>query len=209
MSLSFSQENMLNAFFEMQKKELLANSGKGDITEWKASVYDLLAEVAYHQAKLSKALLEVERGGLEQARAQVDEFAADIANYMAKISLSFGTLRNAMNGNHLRLYPFTYALLNALKTHGIEPNCIPHVKEDGLDGSDTVWLVQYEDGSSCLGEYLSISRADEHSDIWHVMHSDRNSYGGDPEHWSEIGSQQELIENIVSLFVDRYKQLNS
>jgi hypothetical protein len=208
-SLSINQERMLNAFFEMQKKELLANSGKGDITEWQASVYDLLAEVAYHQAKLSKALLEVERGGIEQARIQVDEFAADIANYMAKISLSFGTLKNAMSGECSRLYPLTSALLGALKTHGIEPACVPHVKEDGLDGSDTIWLVQSNDGGSWLGEYLSVTKAHSDSNDWIVSYSDRNAYGGDPEHWSEIGSQQELIEKIVSFFVDRHKQINS
>ena len=72
---------------------MLANNNKGDmVSDWNASAYELIAETSYHFAKLTKAMLEVERGGLESARKDVDEFSADVANYMAKTSQVFGTL---------------------------------------------------------------------------------------------------------------------
>lgn len=92
-TLHENQEALLREFSAKMKAELSANIHKGDITAWQASAYDFIAETAYHIAKLTKAMLEVERGGNEQSRNDVDEFAADVANFMAKTSQQFGTLR--------------------------------------------------------------------------------------------------------------------
>ncbi len=90
--LSESQSQLLEIFSNKMREELAANGHKGDITSWSPSVYDLIAETAYHIAKLTKAMLEVERGGIETSRKEVDEFSADVANFMAKTAQQFGTI---------------------------------------------------------------------------------------------------------------------
>jgi len=97
--LSKAQEALLNLFAENMKAEMLSNNHKGDmVSDWDATSYDLIAETAYHLAKLNKAVLEVERGGVETARQQVDEFSADVANYMAKTTQIFGTNQIDVSG---------------------------------------------------------------------------------------------------------------
>lgn len=89
--LSEAQEKLLALFTENMKSEMLSNNHKGDmVSDWNANAYELIAETAYHLAKLNKAMLEVERCGMDSARNQVDEFSADVANYMARTSQTFG-----------------------------------------------------------------------------------------------------------------------
>jgi hypothetical protein len=91
-TLSKAQEKLINLFTENMKVEMISNNSKGDmVSDWNATSYDLIAETAYHLAKLNKAIFEVERGGIETSRKQVDEFSADVANYMAKTTQIFGT----------------------------------------------------------------------------------------------------------------------
>lgn len=85
------QMAMVDRFAVRMKQELLANAHKGSFVTWSPTLYEVLAEVAHHTAKLNKAMLEVE-SGIESSRKEVDEFAADIANYMAKVSMKLGTM---------------------------------------------------------------------------------------------------------------------
>lgn len=91
--MSYEQTHLMDSFFQKMCKELVANNHKGDmVTSWHPNAYQLIAETAYHMAKLQKAMLEVERGNSSEARFEVDEFAADVANYMAKITQVFGAI---------------------------------------------------------------------------------------------------------------------
>lgn len=92
--LTTPQNELLDKFSALMRQEVVANNHKGDmVSDWNATVYELIAETSYHIAKLNKAMLEVERGGVEDARKQVDEFSADVANYMAKTAQIFGTVK--------------------------------------------------------------------------------------------------------------------
>lgn len=105
-------------------------------------------------------------------------------------------------------FTFTSALLESLKGNDVVPNCEAHDDADGLDGEDVVWICRCDDGGPFEGEYLSVSRAHQESDDWIVSHSERNTYGGDPQHWSEIGTQAELLDNLVQWFLKRLHELN-
>lgn len=113
-----------------------------------------------------------------------------------------------MGSESLNLFAFTAALLESLKVNGVLPHCDAHDDADGLDGEDVVWISRCDDGGPFEGEYLSVSKAHQESDDWIVSHSDRNSCGGDPQHWSEIGTQAELLDNLVQWFVKRLNELN-
>lgn len=89
--LSPEQIELLEKFGYLMRKEIITNNEKGDfVTDWDATLYELLAETAYHMAKLNKAMIEVDKSDNARSRKEVSEFSADIANYMAKISQIFG-----------------------------------------------------------------------------------------------------------------------
>jgi hypothetical protein len=90
--LSPAQRKLLERFFANMCTEMIGNNNKGDFVEdWQPDLYEMLAETAYHMAKLNKAMIEVDRGKQANARHDVNEFSADIANYMAKITQMLGT----------------------------------------------------------------------------------------------------------------------
>lgn len=67
-------DEVLKPFVAMMEAELHANSGKGDRPGWLAmSREELLLEIYYHLAKLQKAALKDDAGGIR-------EFGADVAN---------------------------------------------------------------------------------------------------------------------------------
>lgn len=85
-----AERDLIERFTRLMEKEMLSNQTKGDFCAWAPNAYQLIAETAYHLAKLHKAMLEVERGGVDSSRALVNEFSADVANYMAKTVQIFG-----------------------------------------------------------------------------------------------------------------------
>jgi hypothetical protein len=67
-------DDVLKPFVALMEVELHANSGKGDRPGWLAmSREELLLEIYYHLAKLQKAALKNDAGGIR-------EFGADVAN---------------------------------------------------------------------------------------------------------------------------------
>lgn len=114
-----------------------------------------------------------------------------------------------MGSESLKFFAFTTSLLESLKSNGVVPLCDAHDDADGLDGEDVVWISRCDDGGPFEGEYLSVTKAHQESDDWIVSHSDRNSCGGDPQHWSEIGTQAELMDKLVKWFVERLQVLNA
>lgn len=72
-------------------KEMVANSHKGDFMVWVPEAYHLMAEFTYHQAKLDKAMIEVEVSDSVKSRQEVCEFVADLGNYLIKVIQIFGT----------------------------------------------------------------------------------------------------------------------
>lgn len=93
-AMSKTQQTLMDKYFEKMCSELVSNNHKGDmVTDWNPNAYQLIAETGYHLAKLHKAMLEVERGGIESARSDVDEFAADVGNFMAKTCQTLGTIK--------------------------------------------------------------------------------------------------------------------
>lgn len=93
-TLSDEQTELITSFANKMRMEAIANSHKGDLVlDWKPNSYQLFAEIAYHMAKLNKAILEVERGNVASAKLDVDEFAADVGLYLAKVTETFGTVR--------------------------------------------------------------------------------------------------------------------
>lgn len=122
-------------------------------------------------------------------------------------ALSRLTTRSEIKVAGMALYPFTAELALTLKHHQIEPKIEPHNELDGIDGEDRIWLAQRNDGSSWLGDYISVQRAHLESDDWVISYSSRHAFGGDPEHWSEIGTQTELMPNIVAFFLKQHCEL--
>ncbi len=87
------ETEMLDLFFKQMTQEMSNNSHKGNMAVgWHPNAYTLIAETAYHIAKLNKAMLEVEREQRTDKQHLVSEYAADVGNLMAKVSLTFGTL---------------------------------------------------------------------------------------------------------------------
>lgn len=67
-------DDVLLPFLTLMRKELHANSGKGDRVGWKAMTTDeALLEVYYHLAKLQKAVRDDDG-------ARIQEYSADVAN---------------------------------------------------------------------------------------------------------------------------------
>jgi len=71
------------SFIRQMQRELRRNQIKGDWRRWRPSIFLLVSELAYHQAKLVHALYT------EQPK-RVREFAADVANYAMKAHEMYG-----------------------------------------------------------------------------------------------------------------------
>lgn len=86
-------DTLIDKFSKQMNNELRANESKGDfVSGWNPTPYELTAEIAWHMAKLNKALADVIENDCHENRLKIDEYSADIANYMAKMSQCYGTL---------------------------------------------------------------------------------------------------------------------
>lgn len=67
-------------------KELEKNNNKGDFFNWIPDIYQLIAEINYHSAKLFKSMIDYHNNErLEFIKYEIDEFCYDICNYIIKI----------------------------------------------------------------------------------------------------------------------------
>lgn len=71
------QIKIVDAFADLMKIELEANSHKGDWTEWKDS-FEMLEELSYHQEKLRNAII---RNDI----SLIKEHIADCMNFLMMI----------------------------------------------------------------------------------------------------------------------------
>ena len=75
---------MVLAFAIQMERELQANAGKGEWSNWQPSDQAILSEMDHHISKLRRALAERYANPNGTASKQVSEFAADIANFAMK-----------------------------------------------------------------------------------------------------------------------------
>lgn len=67
-------DRLIGVFSRLMRKELIANSRKGDRPGWmRQAARNIVSDIYYHTGKLQMA---VEKGDIEQ----VKEYAADVAN---------------------------------------------------------------------------------------------------------------------------------
>ena len=102
-----------------------------------------------------------------------------------------------------------YSITEALKVNLTNINSLLIDEHDPNDpeSSDIVWIVKYEDGGMCGGEYLDISPSSPGSDEWFVAHNSADICGGHPTYWSKSGTTAILLTEITDYFINRANEL--
>jgi hypothetical protein len=82
---------MILAFAVQMERELQANDGKGEWSNWQPSGLEILGEMEHHFDKLKLVLAACDSDPASDASQRASEFAADIANFSMKAWELYGS----------------------------------------------------------------------------------------------------------------------
>ena len=105
------------------------------------------------------------------------------------------------------MYRFTEQLLDRLKAEGVLSVEIEAHDPQEPECEDWVWIIQYRNGGSDEGEYLSICPVHPETNEWFVSHNSAHAYGGNPTHDTQSGTIENIMEDVVRFFIARQQIL--